>query len=122
MSGTFQIDSQLFPKDPLFKRWERQEVARSGVGETIYSDFWQLTLNFGMLAMTGEVDFFEGRWLAGGLHNVVLPHPKTGVLTGFSGTNIQEFAYELIDVESNTWANNPTLILDHISLSATGTF
>lgn len=121
MSGTFQLDSELFPKDPLFKRWTRAQVGVAGTGEGIYSNFWSITLNFGILDMASEVPYFENKWLSGGLHTAVLPHPQTGVLTGFTGTNIRDFSYELNDIDSNSWATNPTLTIDHISLSATGT-
>jgi len=122
MSGTYQIDSTLFPKNPLSKRWQRQQIATSGVGSSIYADFWQLEMSFGALKVSGEVSFFENLWLTGGLHTAVLPHPKTGTLTGFTGINISEFVYSLNDVERDNWAEaGATLSLNHISLSATGT-
>lgn len=121
MSGTYQLDAQLFPKNPLTKRWQRQPVATSGVGEPIYSDFWQIEMNFGTLETQDEAGFFETRWLAGGLHSAVLPHPQTGQLTGFTGVAIQDFTYELTDVERDFWADGGLLVLGHISLSATGT-
>lgn len=121
MSGTFKIDGSLFPKDPLAKRWTRQSIARGGTGEAIYSAFWQIELSFGTLSVSDEVSFFEGKWIDGGLHSVVLPHPKTGVLTGFTGCNISDFSYEFNDIDSNTWAEGARLVIDHINLSATGT-
>lgn len=121
MSGTYQLDGNLFTKNPLAKRWQRQQVARSGVGESIYSDFWQIELSFGILSVADDIPFFEAQWFAGGLHTAVLPHPETGNLTGFTGVNIAEFGYEFNDVEADSWADGGRLLLDHISLSATGT-
>lgn len=121
MSGTFQLDSELFPKDPLTKRWTRQPIAAGGTGETIYSEFWRCEMSFGILEVPTEVSFFEGKWFADTLHTVVLPHPKTGSLTGFTGVNIQDFSYEFNDIESNNWAATARLSLTHINLSATGT-
>lgn len=122
MSGTYQIDNTLFPKNPLTKRWQRQQIATSGVANSIYSDFWQINMTFGTLKTSDEVSFFENLWLTGGLHTAILPHPKTGALTGFTGVNIADFAYSFNDVERDSWAEaGATLLLNHISLSATGT-
>lgn len=95
-------------------------MAVGGAGENIYSAFWQVELNFGILSAS-ESAFFEGRWLAGGLHTAILPHPKTGALVGFTGVNVQDYTAEFNDVDSNGWVNNPTLVLTHINLAATGT-
>jgi hypothetical protein len=121
MSGTFQLDGQLFPTDPIRKRWSREEVARSGVGEGIYPAFWRLELEFPTLDNPDESSFFYDRWTAGGLHSAVLPHPRTGQLVGFTGVNIAEWAYDINDVDANTWGEGPRLTLDHVSMSATGT-
>lgn len=121
MSGTYKIDNDLFTQNPISKRWTRQQVAVSGVGEAIYSDFWQVELSFGALETDPDINFFEGKWLAGGLHNVTLPHPRTGVLTSFTGANLRDFSYEFTDVDSDGWADGARMVIDHISLSATGT-
>lgn len=121
MSGTFELDGLLFPKDPIAKRWGRQSIATDGVGQSLYSSFWNLELSFGALEVNGEVSFFEDRWLTGGLHTVVVPHPETGNLTGFTGVNIQDFSYEFTDVDANSWGDGGRMALNHISLSATGT-
>lgn len=121
MSGTYRIDGELFPQNPIAKRWQRQSVAVGGVGETIYSDFWQVELSFGTLESNPDIAFFENKWLSGGLHSAVLPHPRTGELVGFTGVNIQEFNHEFNDIDSDSWAESGRLVLNHISLSATGT-
>lgn len=122
MSGTYQLDGTLFPKNPLTKRWSRQQIAVSGVGESIYTDFHQIEMSFGILEHDNEISFFEDAWLGGGLHTVVLPHPKTAVLTGFTGVNIQDFTWTFNDVASDSFTEQgSTLTLNHISLSATGT-
>lgn len=117
----YKLDGTSLPSDPLNKRWTRTQIAQSGVGEPIYTDFWQCELSFGILNLSSDVPFLEGRWLAGGLHTAVLAHPKTGVMTGFTGVAIQDFSYEFMDVESDDWANGARMLLSHISLSATGT-
>lgn len=120
MSGTFQLDGTLFPKDPLIKRWTRQRIAASGVGEPIYTAFWQIEMTFGLLDAADEVSYFEDKWLTGGLYTAVLPHPKTGQLVGFTGVAISDFTYEFNDFDSNAWAEGSQLTLTHINLSATG--
>ena len=120
MSGTYQLDGELFPQNPIAKRWSRQPIAVAGAGETIYSAFWQIELSFGILDTTTDVPFFEGKWLGGGLHTAVLPHPETAQLVQFTGTNIQDFSYELNDVDSDGWAEGGRLIINHINLGATG--
>lgn len=118
----YKLDGSDFPKDPLSKRWSRQQVATGGAGEPIYTAFWQIELAFPVLSVSDEVSFFEGRWLAGGLHTAVLPHPKTGSMTGFTGVAIADFSYELSDVDSDGWTESgPRLRLQHINLGATGT-
>lgn len=121
MSGTYQIDGILFPKNPLSKRWQRSAIATTGVGESIYSDFWQIELSFGALKVADEMSFLEDRWLTGGLHTAVLPHPETGSLTSFTGVNIQDVSFEFTDVDSDYWADGGRTLINHISLSATGT-
>lgn len=121
MSGTYKLDGTLFPKNPISKRWTRQVIDTTGVGESIYSDFWQIELTFGALKVADEMSFLENAWLTGGLHTAVLPHPVTGHLTGFTGTNIQDVSFEFTDVDSDYWAEGGRALLNHISLSATGT-
>lgn len=121
MSGTYQLDGELFTKNPLAKRWQRRKIAADGVGQPIFTSFWQLELSFGTLETQSDVDFFEGKFLAGGLVSAVLPHPKTGNLTGFTGVAIEEFSYEYNDVEADSWAESARMLLGHINLAATGT-
>lgn len=120
MSGTYKLDGSLFTKNPIAKRWQRQQIAVGGTGQGIYSAFWQIELTFSILSLA-DVTFFENLWLGGGLHTAVLPHPKTGALTGFTGVNIQSFDYSFNDVDGDQWTeDSPSLVLNHISLSATG--
>lgn len=117
----YKLDGEDFPKDPIAKRLTRTPIAASGVGETIYSNFWQVELNFPILKTQGEIDFFMGKWLGGGLHTATLPHPKTGTMTGFTGVNIASFDYEFFDVDEDGWAQGARMVIDQISLQATGT-
>ena len=122
MSGTYQLDGELFTKNPIAKRWQRQQIASSGVGESVFAAPWQLQMTFSHLSVATDVAFFEGKWLVGGLHTAVLPHPKTGNLTGFTGVNIESFDYSFNDIDSDGWTESgPTLTLSHIRLNATGT-
>lgn len=117
----YKLDGTNFPIDPIDKAPTRQQIAQSGVGESIYTNFWQYELNFPTLKTRTELDFFMGKWLAGGLHTMVLPHPVTGNMTGFTGCNIAEFAYRFMDVEQDGWAASARMLVNHVSLSATGT-
>lgn len=121
MSGTYQLDGALFPKNPIAKRWRREKVADSGVGESIYTAFWQLELEFPTLDAPDEGSFFYDRWTAGGLHTAVLPHPRTGQLVGFTGVDIVDWVFEFDDIDRDNWDTSPRMVLGHISMSATGT-
>jgi len=121
MSGTFEMDNLQFPLDPLAKRWRRQEAGRSGEGEPIFSDFWTLEMDFGVLEATGDFDFFFDRFTAGGLHTAILPHPRSGELVGFTGIAFVSLETEYNDVDANSWVEGTRVVLDRISLSATGT-
>lgn len=111
---------ELFPFDPLVKRWVPQRVGTSGVGEPIFAAFWRLEMGFGSMA-SSEAKYFERRFIAGGLYNAVLPHPITAALVGFTGTAIEDFSFEWNDVERNSWADNVSLSL-RVNLYATGSF
>ena len=111
MSGTFRLDNSLFPRDPLTKRWTRQRVATAGRGEGIFIDFWQLEMRFGTLDTVGESDFFMSKFLAGGLHDAVLPHPEDGSLVSFTGVAIANYSFSFGDVDRDSFAENPVLTL-----------
>jgi hypothetical protein len=111
MSGTFQLDSVLFPRDPLTKRWTRQRVATDSQGEDIFVDLWRLEMRFGTLDTQGESDFFMNKFLAGGLHDAVLPHPEDGSLQSFTGVAIANYNFSFGDVDRDGFALNPTLTL-----------
>jgi len=121
MSGTFEMDGLQFPLDPLSKRWRRQEVARSGERESIFSGIWTFEMDFGTLEATGDFDFFYDLFVAGGLHTAILPHPRNGALTGFTGgVNFQSLETEYNDVDANSWVEGTRIVLD-VNLAATGT-
>lgn len=120
MSGTYELDAELFPHDPVAKRWKREDVGTGGEAESIYSGFWQIELDFPILLAASEASFFYDRWMAGGLHDARLPHPRDGTLTDFTGVNIKSWDYEFMDVDSDDWADRPRLVLTHIHMSATG--
>jgi hypothetical protein len=121
MSGTFEMDNTLFPRDPLAKRWRRSQVATGGEGEPVFSDFWTLEMDFGTLEASGDFDFFFDLFTAGGLHTAILPHPRDGNLTGFTGVAFVSLETEYNDVDANSWVEGTRVVLGHISLSATGT-
>ncbi len=114
MSGTFQLDSSLFPKDPLVKRWVRERAGTQGPGEGIYVDVWRLEMSFGTLDIIGESDYFMGKFQESGLHTAVLPHPETSTLTTFTGVAITDYAFSFGDTDHDNYALNPRLILSAI--------
>jgi len=117
----YTLDGAAFPQDPLIKRWTRSPIAVVGTQENVYAAFWSIELSFGILSRD-EVSFFEQKWNAGGLHSVTLPHPATGVLTGFTGVAIRSFEYTLNDIDRDSWAEDGSrLLLARIHLGATGT-
>lgn len=119
MSGTYQLDGEQFPENPLRKRWSREVIETSGVGESMYPAFWRLDLELPDMSMA-DYSFFYDRWTSGGLHDALLPHPRTGQLVGFTGVNIDNLESEIPDVDQDSWAYDVRLALTHISLSATG--
>lgn len=120
MSGTYKLDGEFFPENPIAKSWKREAVGTGGEAETIYSGFWQIELEFSTLNSADEASWFFDRWLAGGLHTAQLPHPRDGTLTGFTGVNIKAWDFEFGDVDADEWADRPRLLLTHINMSATG--
>ena len=120
MSGTYELDSLLFPRNPLNKTWTPTQVGRGGTREPIFSDVWRLELQFSTLEVIGEHSFFMSRFVTGGLYNAVLPHPITGQLTGFTGVSIEDYRGPFTDVDSDYWAENPRLTLG-VDIRATGT-
>lgn len=112
---------ELFPQNPIAKRWTPNRVATGGTREPIFSNFWQVELSFGSLEVQGESDFFESRFVSGGLYNSILPHPITGALVGFTGTSIEEVSFEFNDVDRDFWAEGTRVVLG-VNLQATGTF
>jgi len=120
MSGTYKLDGEFFPVNPIAKRWRREDVGSSGEAETIYSGFWQIELDFPMLEMEDEADWFYDKWIAGGLHEAQLPHPRDGTLTGFTSVNLKSWEFEFTDVDADAWADGPRMVLSHINMGATG--
>jgi hypothetical protein len=121
MSGTYKLDGSLFERNPLTKTWARQQVAVRGTNEPIFTDFWRLDMSFVWLESETEMNFFENKFIIGGEHTAQLPHPQTGHLTGFTGVYIAEFSYEFNEYERNKYSVAGRMVLEHISLSATGT-
>lgn len=127
MSGTYQLSQynsatmELFPQNPIAKRWQASRIATGGTREPIFSNFWRVELSFGTLKVRGESDFFESRFIAGGLYNAILPHPITGLLVGFTGTSIEETSFEFNDVDRDYWADGARVVLG-VNLRAPGTF
>lgn len=117
MSGTFQLDGELFPKDPLTKRWTRERAATSSVGEGIFIDFWRLECRFGTLDTQGESDYFMSKFLETGLHTAVLPHPEDGSLQTFTGVAIADYNFTFGDIDRDGYALNPVLVLSAIPAS-----
>lgn len=117
MSGTFQIDGNLYPRDPLTKTWQRQRTATGGQGEGIFIDFWQLDMRFGTLDLIGESDFFMDKFLEAGLHTVVLPHPEDGSLQTFTGVAIADYSFSFNDIDRDVWAVNPRLVMTSIPVA-----
>lgn len=126
MSGTFRLSQpasstlQLFPSDPIAKRWIPTQVATRGTREPIFSSIWRFEMDFGAMASADALPFFERRFIAGGLYNGYLPHPNTAALVGFTGIAIEEVGFDWTDVERNSWTDGLRVVLS-VNLYATGT-
>ncbi len=113
MSGVFELDNELFRRDPVQKNWTRIAVGRQGTNLPIYSAFWQLDLSFGILDTT-EMSFFDAKFQEEGLHTLKASHPESGILTLFTGVAIRNFVHTFNDIESNDWNTNARLTLARI--------
>lgn len=116
---SYRLDGQNFTCGPLSKRWDQQQIARKGTVESVFAAFWQLELTFGDRPVS-DAKFFESRWFAGGFHTISVPHPTTGVMTGFTGVAIRDVSYGYTDIERNSWVDSLQVTFGHIYLGATG--
>ena len=114
MSGVFQLDGELFPRDPVQKQWSRVQVGRQGNNLPIYTAFWQLELGFAILDTATDVNFFETKFQAGGAHTLTAPHPETGILTLFTGVAVRNFTHTFNEFNKNTWNDDSRLTLARI--------
>jgi len=119
MSGTYAIDGDLFIQNPLNKSWRREQIGTTGQGSPIFSNYWELDLSFGNLRVGSgsAAAYLMEKYLAGGLHSAVLPHPQTGFLTTFSGVAITDVNFTLTDIDRDRWSEGGRMVLNHISLS-----
>lgn len=123
LTGSFDFNSVGWPVSPLTKRWQPQRLGTRGTRDPIYSAIQRLELNFPTLETLGQNDFFETRFLAGGLFNAQLPHPTTGKFIVFTGVAIEEYTFQFGDIDNvggQFWAFNPRMVLS-VNLTATGT-
>lgn len=121
-TGTFEIDGDLFPKDPLRKRWiPPRRVGTKGGGAGVYTAFWRCELSFGTLDAGQENSFFVSKFASGDLHTVKLPHPWSSQLVTFTGAALEEISFEFDDTDNNKWAIGSRVVFGHINLMATGT-
>ena len=110
---------EQFLSNPLTKTPHLQRIATGGQGEPIFGAFFTWDFSWENLPRS-EALFFESRYIAGGLYNAVLPHPRTGVLTGFTGVAIESVDYTVSDVERDTWVESLSMTL-RVNFYATGT-
>lgn len=124
MSGTYSISAigsstqALFPQNPLTKTPRLQRVGTSGAGAPIFAAFFILDLGWGP-GPRSDIEFFESRYIAGGLYNCRLPHPITQGLTGFTGVAIESVDYSIGDAERDSWYDSLRVSL-RVNLYATG--
>lgn len=119
MTGSYQLDGSLWPKNPLTKRWSTSPVGKHGNRAQILTTIWRFSVNFGTLNTLGESEFFNRRFRTGGLYNAVLPHPDTKQLMLFTGVSIDTYDFELSDVDSDSYAESAAMTLG-VDLRATG--
>lgn len=126
MSGTYQISQpgsstmEQFISNPLSKSPRLQQIATGGQGEPIFASFFTWDFNWEHLPKS-EALFFESRYIAGGLYNAILPHPRSGALVSFTGVAIENVDYSVNDVERDSWVDSLSVTL-RVNFYATGTF
>lgn len=121
MSGTYELDGQLFPQNPIEKIWTRTQIGVSGIGSPIFGPFWTMEARFDRLNADGENSFFMAHYLNGGLHTVKLPHPYDGSLTQFTGVALADVSFAFDDIDRDSYAVGSRVVFGHINILATGT-
>lgn len=120
MSGTFQIDGNLFPSNPLDKTWQAEKVDHKGTREPVFSGVWTLNLSFAITS-TSDAEFFQARFIQDGQrHTAVLPHPITGQLATFTGVYIDEFQGTFDQYDYNAYQSDVNMTL-RVYIGSTGT-
>jgi hypothetical protein len=121
-TGTFELDGQLFPTDPLKKRWSRNKTDDGGLGEPGFAHIWALTFQFPTMEVTAQSSFFYTKFVAGGLHTIkcVAHDSENGELATYTGVTIVNYSYSIPPTDNQKWAQNPTMTLS-VDIRATGT-
>ena len=120
MSGTFEIDGELFPVDPIKKRWSPVRSSTYGTAAPGIQNIRGLTLQFPTMEMNGQSSFFQAKFMQGGLHTIKVVDPHHGGLTTFTGVTIENYQFTIPQNDNQYWAQSPNLSLS-INILATGT-
>jgi len=118
MSGTYQIDGQLFVTQPIQKQWQRQQLGKLGTGEPVFGSYWSLSLSFPIMEFgSGSAgNFLMQHWLDDELHSAVLPHPQSGFLTVFSGIAIDDVQLNIMSFDRDGWVDSGRITMSHLCL------
>lgn len=120
MSGTFQLDGELFPQNPLEKRWNGEKLGYTGDRVPVLSGVWTYSLSFGLMSAE-NYRFYEDKFIAGGIHQAVLPHPISSDLSLFTGVYIDSVEGGFNDVDRNSYVTDVSMTL-RVSIGSTGSF
>jgi len=110
----FLIDGETISCGPLTKNWRRPMLGRHGTFEPVQSGVWAVDLSFGLLESDGGITTLEEAYQADGLHVVDLPHPRTGLMTTFSGVAIDDLSHTFNEFDSDGWNQDVRLSLSGI--------
>jgi len=118
MSGTYRLDGQLYPVNPISTVWVSPEiVGTSGNGVPIFSPVRQCELQFPIMEVA-EWLWFQTKFEQGTLHDAVLPAPYDQILTQYTGVSILSLDQEKTDIRE--WVFDGAMVLANINLGATG--
>jgi hypothetical protein len=119
-TGTFQIDGELFPSNPLEKSWGSESLGNYGTRAPFISGTWNLSLSFAITS-SSDAKFFQTRFIQGDRKAAVLPHPITGELALFTGVYIDQFQGDFDQYDYNNYQTSVNMNL-RVRIGSTGTF
>lgn len=94
----FKINGVAFPKDPIVKPWNREEIFTRGDRRRAFTGFNELPCDFPTLTVP-EYAFFHGLWMTGSFFTLTLPSLDYTSMFDYTGSVIVNVSGQEQDVE-----------------------